>query len=113
MLSDVGGGLNVQVKETADNVSYILLGKGKNTVIIQFGYILMTHSTGAQQYTATFPIAFRNRCFGIFYNHLNTRSDAWLSTIQTKRLDTTSVTISELIGTHSSQRSVLYMAIGV
>ena len=113
LLSDVGGSLNVQVKETADNVAYILLGQGKNTVIIQFGYIQMTHSTGAQQYTATFPIAFRNSCFGIFYSHVNARSDAWLSTVQTKRLDTTSVTISELIGTQSSRRSVLYMAIGV
>ena len=117
LLSDVGGSteqtLNVQVKYTGDNEGYILIGQGENTVIIQFGYIRITHSTGEAQYTATFPIAFRKKCFGIFYSHINPRSDKWLASVQTKKLDITSVTISEVIGTQNSRRAVLYMAIGV
>ena len=117
LLSDVGGSteqtLNVQVKYTGDDEGYILIGQGENTVIIQFGYIRITHSTGEAQYTATFPIAFRKKCFGIFYSHINPRSDKWLASVQTKKLDITSVTISEVIGTQNSRRSVLYMAIGV
>ena len=117
LLSDVGGStgqiLNVQVKYTGDDEGYILIGQGENTVIIQFGYIRITHSTGEAQYTATFPIAFRKKCFGIFYSHINPRSDKWLASVQTKKLDITSVTISEVIGTQNSRRTVLYMAIGV
>ena len=117
LLSDVGGStgqtLNVQVKYTGDDEGYILIGQGENTVIIQFGYIKITHSTGEAQYTATFPIAFRKKCFGIFYSHINPRSDKWLASVQTKKLDITSVTISEVIGTQNSRRAVLYMAIGV
>ena len=117
LLSDVGGStgqtLNVQVKYTGDDEGYILIGQGENTVIIQFGYIRITHSTGEAQYTATFPIAFRKKCFGIFYSHINPRSDKWLASVQTKKLDITSVTISEVIGTQNSRRAVLYMAIGV
>lgn len=117
LLSDVGGStgqtLNVQVKYTGDDEGYILIGQGENTVIIQFGYIKITHSTGEAQYTATFPIAFRKKCFGIFYSHINPRSDKWLASVQTKKLDITSVTISEVIGTQNSRRTVLYMAIGV
>jgi hypothetical protein len=117
LLSDVGVStgqtLNVQVKYTGDDEGYILIGQGENTVIIQFGYIRITHSTGEAQYTATFPIAFRKKCFGIFYSHINPRSDKWLASVQTKKLDITSVTISEVIGTQNSRRSVLYMAIGV
>ena len=117
LLSDVGGStgqtLNVQVKYTGDDEGYILIGQGENTVIIQFGYIRITHSTGEAQYTATFPIAFRKKCFGIFYSHINPRSDKWLASVQTKKLDITSVTISEVIGTQNSRRTVIYMAIGV
>ena len=117
LLSDVGGSTeqtsNVQVKYTGDDEGYILIGQGENTVIIQFGYIRITHSTGEAQYTATFPIAFRKKCFGIFYSHINPRSDKWLASVQTKKLDITSVTISEVIGTQNSRRAVLYMAIGV
>lgn len=117
LLSDVGGStgqtLNVQVKYTGDDEGYILIGQGENTVIIQFGYIRITHSTGEAQYTATFPIAFRKKCFGIFYSHINPRTDKWLASVQTKKLDITSVTISEVIGTQNSRRAVLYMAIGV
>ena len=117
LLSDVGGSteqtLNVQVKYTGDDEGYILIGQGENTVIIQFGYIRITHSTGEAQYTATFPIAFRKKCFGIFYSHINPRSDKWLASVQTKKLDITSVTISEVIGTQNSRRAVLYMVIGV
>lgn len=117
LLSGVGGStgqtLNVQVKYTGDDEGYILIGQGENTVIIQFGYIRITHSTGEAQYTATIPIAFRKKCFGIFYSHINPRSDKWLASVQTKKLDITSVTISEVIGTQNSRRSVLYMAIGV
>nr|DAS92470.1 MAG TPA: tail fiber protein [Caudoviricetes sp.] len=117
LLSDVGGStgqtLNVQVKYTGDDEGYILIGQGENTVIIQFGYIKITHSTGEAQYTATFPIAFRKKCFGIFYSHINPRSDKWLASVQTKKLDITSVTISEVIGTQNSRRIVIYMAIGV
>ena len=117
LLSGLGGGtgqaLNVQVKETSDNEAYILIGQGENIVIIQFGYIHITHSTGEAQYTATFPIAFRKKCFGIFYSHINPRSDKWLASVQTKKLDITSVTISEVIGTQNSRRAVRYMVIGV
>ena len=117
LLSGLGGGtgqaLNVQVKETSDNEAYILIGQGENTVIIQFGYIHITHSTGEAQYTATFPIAFRKKCFGIFYSHINPRSDKWLASVQTKKLDITSVTISEVIGTQNSRRAVRYMVIGM
>lgn len=117
LLSDVGGStgqtLNVQVKYTGDDEGYILIGQGENTVIIQIGYIRITHSTGEAQYTATFPIAFRKKCFGIFYSHINPRSDKWLASVQTKKLDITSVTISEVIGTQNSRRTVIYMAIGV
>ena len=117
LLSDVGGStgqtLNVQVKYTGDDEGYILIGQGENTVIIQFGYIKITHSTGEAQYTATFPIAFRKKCFGIFYSHINPRSDKWLASVQTKKLDITSVTISEVIGTQNSRRIVIYLAIGV
>ena len=117
LLSDVGGStgqtLNVQVKYTGNDEGYILIGQGENTVIIQFGYIKTTHSTGEAQYTATFPIAFRKKCFGIFYSHINPRSDKWIASVQTKKLNITSVTISEVIGTQNSRRIVIYMAIGV
>lgn len=117
LLSGLGGGtgqaLNVQVKGTSDNEAYILIGQGENIVIIQFGYIHITHSTGEAQYTATFPIAFRKKCFGIFYSHINPRSDKWLASVQTKKLDITSVTISEVIVTQNSRRAVRYMVIGV
>ena len=117
LLSGVGGstgqGLAVQViTENEGKRGYILIGQGENTVIIQFGYIRITHSTGEAQYTATFPIAFRKKCFGIFYSHINPHSDKWLASVQTKKIDKTSVTFSEIIGTQSSQRVVLYMAIG-
>ena len=117
LLSNVGGStgqaVNVQVKDTNENDTYILIGQGENTVIIQFGQIQITHRTGAQQYNATFPIAFRKRCLGIFYSHVNHLSDVWLASVQTKKLDKTSVTVSELIGTQNSRRTVQYMAIGV
>jgi len=117
LLSDVGGSigqsLNVQVKEEQDNGMYILIGQGENTVIIQFGYIHILHLTGEAQYTATFPIAFRKRCFGIFYSHFSQRADGMITGVHTKKLDITSVTISETIGTKNTRRAVLYMAIGV
>ena len=117
LLSGVGGstgqGLAVQViTENEGKRGYILIGQGENTVIIQFGFILTKHTTGAGIYTETFPIAFKNRCFGIFYSHFNNRSDTWIASVQTKKIDKTSVTFSEIIGTQSSQRVVLYMAIG-
>ena len=117
LLSDVGGSigqsLNVQVKEEQDNGMYILIGQGENTVIIQFGAIHILHPTGAAQYTATFPIAFRKRCFGIFYSHFSQRADGMIAHVNTKKLDITSVTISETIGAKNARRAVLYMAIGV
>lgn len=95
--------------------SYILIGKGDNTVIIQFGHINLTHLRGAQQYKVAFPIAFRKRCFGIFYSHSNITSDELLATVCIKKLDKTSFTLSEFIATQiaSSQTHVTYMAIGV
>ena len=117
LLSDVGESigqsLNVQVKEEQDNGMYILIGQGENTVIIQFGAIHILHPTGAAQYTATFPIAFRKRCFGIFYSHFSQRTDGMIAHVNTKKLDITSVTISETIGAKNARRAVLYMAIGV
>ena len=117
LLSDVGESigqsLNVQVKEEQDNGMYILIGQGENTVIIQFGYIHILHLTGEAQYTATFPIAFRKRCFGILYSHFSQRADGMITGVHTKKLDITSVTISETIGTKNTRRAVLYMAIGV
>lgn len=118
LLSNVGKSteqrLNVHI-EGENAKPYILIGKGDNTVIIQFGIIPLTHSMGEQQYKVDFPIAFRKRCFGIFYSHYNRDSDELLATVQTKKIDKTSFTFSEFIASQraSAQTRVIYMAIGV
>ena len=118
LLSNVGERteqrLNVQIEGTNDK-PYILIGRGDNRVLIQFGQINLTHSMGEQEYKGVFPIAFRRRCFGIFYSQYNPDSDELLATVQTKKMDKTSFIFSEFIGTQRAraQTRVIYMAIGV